>query len=80
MKGYLMEMKPALIARNREEYHADYLANHNLYEQVDDDEQQIEHFNDDLLVENKTMDNVPSRKLIKMHSAKFLEELAKRDE
>ncbi|XP_017874690.1 PREDICTED: uncharacterized protein LOC108621717 [Drosophila arizonae] len=81
MKGYLVEMKPALIARNREEYHADFLASHNMYEQVSENAQQMEAIDDDdLLVENKTLANVPCRKQIKMQSAKFLEELAKRDE
>lgn len=81
MKGYLVEMKPALIARNREEYHADFLASHNMYEQVIENAQQMEAIDDDdLLVENKTLANVPCRQQIKMQSAKFLEELAKRDE
>nr|AAX33647.1 Dbuz\CG14609a-PA [Drosophila buzzatii] len=80
MKGYLMEMKPALIARNRDEYHADFLASHNMFEQVDDNAQNIEYIEDDLLVENKTLADVPSRKHIKMQSVKFLEELAKRDD
>lgn len=81
MKGYLMEMKPALIARNREEYHADFLASLSIYEQVHDNGEQIEPLeDDDLIVDNKTLANVPCRKHIKMQSAKFLEQLAKRDE
>ncbi|EDW59505.1 uncharacterized protein [Drosophila virilis] len=80
MKGYLMEMKPAILARNREEYHADFLASLELFEQIDEDEQQVVSPGDDLLTENKTMANVPNRKQIKAQSSKFLEELAKRDE
>ncbi|EDV93398.1 uncharacterized protein LOC6564419 [Drosophila grimshawi] len=79
MKGYLVEMSPSIIARNKEEYHADFLASLEIVEEIDDDDQQSV-LPEDLLVENKYNVHVPNRKQIKAQSAKFLDELAKRDE
>ncbi|XP_034488067.1 uncharacterized protein LOC117792159 [Drosophila innubila] len=80
MKGYLVEMKPAMINRNKEEYHADFLASRYYFEATEDDDQQAVSQEQDLLQENKTMANIPNRKQIKAASAKFLEDMAKRDE
>ncbi|EDV48118.1 uncharacterized protein LOC6553199 [Drosophila erecta] len=80
MKAYAVELKPATIKRNVEEYHADFLASLDLYEPVDNEEQAPNAPEDDILQENKTMANVPNRKQIKAQSAKLVEELAKRDE
>ncbi|EDW55198.1 uncharacterized protein LOC6614216 [Drosophila sechellia] len=80
MKAYAVELKPATIKRNVEEYHADFLASLDMYEPVDNEEQAPNAPEDDILQENKTMANVPNRKQIKAQSAKLVEELAKRDE
>ncbi|XP_039489994.1 uncharacterized protein LOC120450850 [Drosophila santomea] len=80
MKAYAVELKPATIKRNVEEYHADFLASLDMYEPVDNEEQAPTAPEDDILQENKTMANVPNRKQIKAQSAKLVEELAKRDE
>ncbi|KAH8248302.1 hypothetical protein KR038_010540 [Drosophila bunnanda] len=80
MKAYTIELKPATIKRNVEEYHTDFLATLGMQETVDTDEAQQTAPEDDILQENKTMANVPNRKQIKAQSAKLLEELAKRDE
>ncbi|KAH8375055.1 uncharacterized protein LOC110188405 [Drosophila serrata] len=80
MKAYTIELKPATIKRNVEEYHTDFLATLGMHETVDTDEQPQTAPEDDILQENKTMANVPNRKQIKAQSAKLLEELAKRDE
>ncbi|KAH8340750.1 cingulin-like protein 1 [Drosophila kikkawai] len=80
MKAYTIELKPATIKRNVEEYHTDFLASLDMHEAVDTDEQPKTAPEDDILQENKTMANVPNRKQIKAQSAKLLEELAKRDE
>ncbi|XP_017849560.1 uncharacterized protein LOC108604547 isoform X1 [Drosophila busckii] len=80
MKGYLVEMKPATIKRNREEYHADFLATLDMFEQIDDEEPQPVVPEEDLLQENKKEANIPNRKQIKAQSVKLLEEQAKKDE
>lgn len=80
MKAYAVELKPATIKRNVEEYHVDFLASLDMYEPVDNEEQAPTAPEDDILQENKTMANVPNRKQIKAQSAKLVEELAKRDE
>ncbi|KAH8310265.1 hypothetical protein KR044_000324, partial [Drosophila immigrans] len=80
MKGYLVEMKPAMIKRNKEEYHIDFLASRYYYEAAEDDDQQAVSQEQDLLQENKTMANIPNRKQIKAASAKFIEDMAKREE
>ncbi|XP_051863268.1 uncharacterized protein LOC133837566 isoform X2 [Drosophila sulfurigaster albostrigata] len=80
MKGYLVEMKPAMIQRNKEEYHIDFLASRYYYEAAEDDDQQAVSQEQDLLQENKTMAHIPNRKQIKAASAKFLEDMAKRDD
>ncbi|KAH8359707.1 hypothetical protein KR093_008424, partial [Drosophila rubida] len=80
MKGYLVEMKPAMIKRNKEEYHIDFLASRYYYEATEDDDQQAVSQEQDLLQENKTMAHIPNRKQIKAASAKCLEDMAKRDE
>ncbi|KAH8243935.1 hypothetical protein KR032_011572 [Drosophila birchii] len=80
MKAYTIELKPATIKRNVEEYHIEFLASLNMQETVDTDEAPQTAPEDDILQENKTMANVPNRKQIKAQSAKLLEELAKRDE
>ncbi|KAH8344362.1 hypothetical protein KR084_010180 [Drosophila pseudotakahashii] len=80
MKAYAVELKPATVKRNVEEYHADFLASLDMYEPVDTEEQAPTAPEDDILQENKTMANVPNRKQIKAQSAKLVEELAKRDE
>ncbi|KAH8278655.1 hypothetical protein KR018_006638 [Drosophila ironensis] len=80
MKAYTVELKPAAIKRNMEEYHHDYLASLDMMEAPDQDEQAQTAPEDDLLQETKTMANVPNRKQIKAQSAKLVEESAKRDE
>ncbi|KAH8417083.1 hypothetical protein KR222_002894, partial [Zaprionus bogoriensis] len=81
MKGYLVELRPNTIKRNKEEYHADYLASRYLFEANDEDEEQPASIEEDLLNENKTMANVPNRQQIKVASAKFIDDMiAKRDE
>ncbi|KAH8250062.1 hypothetical protein KR026_004468 [Drosophila bipectinata] len=80
MKAYTVELKPATIKRNVEEYHADFLASLDMYEPVDADEPPPTAPEDDILQENKTMANVPNRKQIKAQSAKLIEELAKQNE
>ncbi|BFF89572.1 uncharacterized protein DMAD_08305 [Drosophila madeirensis] len=80
MKGYTVELRPATIKRNVEEYHADFLASLDMFEPIDNDGQQQAVPEEDLLQENKTMANVPNRKQIKAQSAKLVEELSKRDE
>jgi len=80
MKGYFVEMKPALIKRNKEEYHADFLASRYHFEATEDEDQQAVSQEQDLLQENKTMANIPNRKQIKAASAKYLEDMAKKND
>ncbi|KAH8369389.1 hypothetical protein KR009_009634 [Drosophila setifemur] len=80
MKAYTVELKPAAIKKNVEEYHTDFLASLDSNEPVDNDEPTQNAPEDDILQENKTMANVPNRKQIKAQSAKLVEELAKREE
>lgn len=81
MKGYLVELRPNTIKRNREEYHFDYLASRFFFHENEDEKVQPVSHEDILLNENKTMGNVPNRHQIKVQSAKFIEEMvAKRDE
>lgn len=81
LKGYLVELRPITIKRNREEYHSDYLASRFILEEnKDEDDQPVSHDEDDM-DEIKTSVNVPNRHQIKVLSAKYIEEMvAKRNE
>lgn len=74
MKGYLMELRPVTIQRNRDEYHADYLASRIIFDMIEDEEEQPVSLNDDNLDESKLIPNVPNRQQIKVLSAKYIEE------
>ncbi|KAH8278652.1 hypothetical protein KR018_006622 [Drosophila ironensis] len=80
MKAYTVELKPATIKRNMEEYHNDYLISLDMFEPSETDDQQQAAPENDILQETKTMANVPNRKHIKAQSAKLVEESAKREE
>lgn len=81
MKGYLVELRPITIQRNRDEYHSDYLASRIIFDMDEDEEEQPVSLGDDNLDENKLIPNVPNRHQIKVLSAKYIEEtVAKRNE